>query len=195
MSHLSRNIMGFGQKLADFGPSLNPRFHDLCAVCQTEIAAGGSSILSVVNSPNYYPSPDRYVPIWRISVDPFCASAKNSAGRADYVAFSARIAESGPIAIYNKGTEPCLRHPTSSQQQRCSALQLASTTMQSVRLLAQASAALLAKLSAMTIVSKVRLLAALSGHLLTTSKVAFENTTKIIETAAAGQPCVRRFCI
>ncbi len=195
MSHLSRNIMGFGQKLADLGPSLNLRFHDLCAMCKAEFAAGGSSILPVVNSPNYYSSPDRYVPLRPISVAPFYVSAKNGAGGADYVAFSARIAESGPIAIYNKGTEPCLRHLTSSQRQRCSASQLASTTMQSARLLALASAALLAKPLATTTALKAHLLAALSGHLLTTSKVAFENTTKIIETAAAGQPCVRRFCI
>ena len=195
MSHLSRNIMGFGQKLADFRLALNLRFHDLRAICKADFAAGGVSILSVADSPNYYPSPDRYVPVWRVSVDPFCVSAKNGAKRADCVAFSVQIADSTPIAIYNKGTEPCLRHPTFSQRQRCSASQLASTTTQSGRLLALASAALLAKLLATTTALKAHLLAALSEHLQTTSKVAFENTTKIIENAAAGQSCVRRFCI
>lgn len=195
MGHLLRSIMAFKREMADFSRPATARFYDPRALCQSANAAGRVNVLPVVNSPNYYPSPDRYVPFGSISVTPFSGMAKNRGADFVRLVFLHELADSVGIITPNKGRKSCLRLPTSSQQPHFLASQLASTTTPSARLLARASVALLAKLSLKAVVLRAHLLAALSAHLPTTCKVThLTHSTKITEIAAAGHPCARRFC-
>ncbi|MFT5065862.1 MAG: hypothetical protein ACI9TA_001483 [Reinekea sp.] len=142
-----------------------------------------------------YPSPDRCDPFGIVPVTPFLRTAEYCFNLTDYVALNARSVNHTLSSHKTGGIFSCLKHLTSSQRLHSLASRLVLITMQNVRLLALALAALLAKLSATTTASKAHLLAALSAHLPTTSKVTrLIYSMKINETAAAGHPCARRFC-
>ena len=194
MSHLSRNIVAVQRDFAQTGQTCAQPLDDLCELCQGESAAGDTIRHAVVDSPDYYPSPDRYVPSRRVSVSPFCLWAETSARASVFVAFCTQITDAGAIGYYIKGLDPCLNHRHLSRLPHFSGFRPAFKTMQSVHWLVQALAVWLATRLVTTIALKAHLRAGLSAHLQTTSKAALQNTTKIIETAAAGQPCARRFC-
>jgi len=194
MGQFLRKHMSIRQDMADFARQITARFSAAREACDADGAAEGQPISSVVDCLNCYPSLDRFASHWRLPVAPFCTVAKNGLRVLAGLAFPLGLAESACIITPNKGRKSCLRHPGSSLQLQCFPSPLASRTTQSGHSLALALAVLLAKLSATTTALKAHLLAASSAHLQTTSKVAFLNTTKTIETAAAGQPCARRFC-
>ena len=172
MGQLLRNNMSIRQDMADFALLITARFSAAHNACHADGAAAGLPFSSAVDCLHCYPSPDRFASSWRLPVAPFCAVAKNGWRVFAGLAFSLG----------------------SSLQLQCFPSPLASRTMQSAHSLALALAVLLAKLSATTTALKAHLLAASSAHLQTTTKVAFLNTTKTIETAAADQTCARRFC-
>lgn len=194
MGQLLRNNMSIRQDMADFALLITARFSAAHNACHADGAAAGLPFSSAVDCLHCYPSPDRFASSWRLPVAPFCAVAKNGWRVFAGLAFSLGLADSAGIITPKKGRNSCLSHLTSSLQLQCFPSLLASRTMQSAHSLALALAVLLAKLSATTTALKAHLLAASSAHLQTTSKVAFLNTTKTIETAAADQPCARRFC-
>lgn len=195
MGYLLRNNMSFRQEMADFAQPLHVAFHAVTNTCQSQLTAASKPSSRADDSLNCYPSPDRFAHLWRLPVTPFLVSAKNGIRAFVCVAFSNDIIDSGIIGKHNKGFVQCLNHLLSLRLPRSLAFRLALKPTASAHLSALASAALLAKRLATTTVCKARLLADLSAHFPTTSKVTRLNySTKINETAAAGQSCVRRFC-
>ncbi len=195
MSQLLRNIMPLWQEMADFSRSRQRRFAATILACNADLTTPDMISLTSVESLNCYPSPDRCVRNAQMPVTPFWQKAGNGCLEIARLAFVGKLSDSSWIITPNKGRKSCLRLLGSSQQPQCLASPLASTMTQSAHWLALASAALQAKLLATTTVLKARLLAALSGRLPTTSKVnTLFYTIKTTETAAAGHPCVRRFC-
>lgn len=194
MGYLLRNTSPIWQEMADFGMPQTASFSPANVACNAHDTAANFPGSPADDCLICYPSLDRFVPNWRLPVAPFAFLAKNGWDITAGLVFLCEFAESRRIITPNKGRKSCLRHPTSSQQLRCFPSQLASKMTANAQSLAQASAALLAKLSATTTVSKARLLAASLAHCPTTSKSICLKATEIIEIAAAGQPCARRFC-
>lgn len=194
MGHLLRNIMTFRREMADFVQANSSHFRIDLRGANIKNEAAGNSQWPLDDCLTCYPFLGRFA-------HDVCLPAAFSFGMAKFccrgserLAFGRNFADSCVVTTPIKGRKSCLKHPTSSQQLRCFLSQLASKMTANAQSLAQASAALLAKQSATTTVSKAPLLAASLAHCLTTSKSICRKATEIIETAAAGQPCVRRFC-
>ena len=187
MSHLSRNIIAVQRELADADQTGPQHLDDLCELCQPSGAAGDTISHTAADSPDYYPSPDRYVPLRRVSVAPFCIWAETSARASVFVAFCTQITDAVGIGHYIRGLDPCLKHQHLSRLQHFSAFRPAYKTMDNVPWLVRALAVWLATRLATTIALKAHLRAALSAHLPTTFKgVRLNYSTKITQTAAAG---------
>jgi len=195
MSHFSRNIIAVQRELAEAGQTCPQPLDDLRDLCQANCAAGDTISHTAADSPDYYPSPDRYVPLRHVSVTPFCIWAETSARASVFVAFCTQITDAVGIGHYIGGLDPCLKHQHLSRLPHFSAFRPAYKTMQSVPWLVRALAVWPATRLATTIALKARLRAALSAPLPTTCKgIRLNYLTKITQTAAAGQPCARRFC-
>ena len=194
MSQLSRNINLFGQDFADFEQRIRVAFCAAKQKCNLNSDVHGVPRHGLNDSFYCYPSPDRFVRYSRTPVAFSRLVAGHCLREPWGLAFHSDFAGSVRTITPNKGRKSCLKLLISSLQQLCFPSLLASKTMLSVRLLARASAASLAKQSAITTAPKAHLLAASSAHLPTTSNTTCRKAIEIIETAAAGQPCARRFC-
>lgn len=195
MGYLLRDIMSFRQEMADFAQGTDAHFRTMIPVCNANFTAADTISLPADDCLNCYPSPDRFASSRRLPVTLFAHLAKNGWNGFAALAFPRQLTDSVTVTTPIKGRKSCLKHLGSSLQLLCLASPPASKTTLNARSWALALAALLAKLSATTTALKAHLLAALSAHLPTTSKVTrLHYSTKINEIAAAGQPCARRFC-
>lgn len=171
-----------------------------CFACERPVVAWCPSKHQVANCQHCYPSPDRSAPLRSRPISFMRKICLNSAifSRKMKILLESKVntADSAFACILLlKGRKLCLRNLGSLRLPQHLHWQVASTQTVSAHLLVLASVALLAKPLATTIALKAHLLAALSERLPTTSKVAQQLNSKINETAAAGHPCVRRFCV
>lgn len=194
MSYLLRNNAPIWQEMADFGLLHTAGFTAANVARNVGNMAENFPGSTVEDCLICYPSLDRFAPIWRLPVTLFSVWAENGLGCIAGLVFSRNLYDSDPIITPNKGRKSCLRHPTSSQQLRCFPSPLALRTMLNALLLAQALLVLAQKLLLAATVQKLHSLAASSGHLPTTSETTCRKAIEMIETAAAGQTCERRFC-
>lgn len=195
MRELLRSMSAFWQEPAQIWGGQIGRVGGPVMLCNAALADLQTTPSWSAKRLNCYPSLVRYDPSWIVLDIPFSTLPENSLTQQVAVDSIYQGVNYGATQQITGGISQCLKHLTFLQPLHSSALQLVSIMTQSARLLALALAVLLAKLSATTTVLKARLLAALSVHLPTTSKVTHLNySIKRNETAAAGQTCVRRFC-
>jgi len=167
-----RIITSRGQKMAHNRVGQIGRFGEQLIVCKTDFVDVGKNNQKSAICLYSYPSPDRCRPFGFVPVIPFLRAAECCVKVMCCVALTVKSINLTRSNQTNGGIFSCLKHLTSSQQLRSLASRLVSITTQSARLRA-----------------------ALSAHLPTTSKVTrLIYSMKINKTAAAGHPCVRRFC-
>ena len=164
------------REFAQFRPASHVGFRDSDLQCQMQSSTDGSSKLSVVFCQHRYPSPCRFALTQSRPAYPLGAGIPDLATNRYMWLMQVELTQESVnlngVNTKQKGNLTCLRNPGSSQRLQQLVLLAASKLTANVRLLARALAALQAKPSAITTVSKARLQAALSAHCPATSLAA-----------------------
>ena len=170
----SRGAIQSRREFAHFAFALRNRFPGLEKLCKSEDAVGWTSNCLAANCQHRYPSPCRPDPISDRPTTPgvapsfhiFCATIRF--GRHFCLALSPQRLNQGGRATSKEGKSKCVKHLLHFQQSHSWVFLGALTMMQSGHWLAQALAALQAKLLTM-IAPPARLQAAWQAHCPTTS--------------------------
>lgn len=195
MRELLRSMSAFWQEPAQIWGGTFGRVGGPIVLCNDQYADPQTTPSGFAKCLNCYPSLVRYDPSGIVPDIPFGVLAENGLTPQVVLDSMKQGVKYGVTQHITGGISQCLKHLTFLHPLHSLALQLVSKMTQNARLLALALAVLLAKRLATTTVLKARLLAVLSVHLPTISKVTHLNySIKRNETAAAGQTCVRRFC-